>query len=1139
MKIVVFASGEGSNFEALAKELSVVLLVSDNLEAKVIEKASKRNIPHVAIVKMRDETREDHERRVLEHLSQLDFDLICLAGYRRILSPYFLSHFSSGSIVNIHPSLLPLHPGLKGYEESYNDSSLEGGITIHEVDAGMDTGKILKQVRFQKIANESFDNFKKRGLELEHQEYAQTIKSLFSKQYYHRVEVLPRSSDLLQSHIVLRSRLLWVKTKGPSADLLFKAQTLLSDAVSECAFVSFSDAYVSHLYKLGFASNCLERGFLAGVTDNTAYSAQEVFSSQTKRQDISIHSGEAWRGSIDFPGFNPLLQWQKNISTPFCEIIWPEVNIQSVPPKKIDLSGNDEDLLEMNKKNWWALSLSELQLVRDYFQIQNRKPSDVEMEIIAQTWSEHCKHKIFRAKIHFKDEDSSTEHVIDSIFKTYIKSLTEEIRKERKIDWLISVFDDNAGLVRWDDRLDMAIKVETHNSPSALDPYGGALTGILGVNRDILGVGMGAKPVANTNVFCLGPSQLADYLNEAWPLKVLDPQTVREGVHRGVKDGGNKSGIPTVNGAFHYDISFAGKPLVFCGSIGVIPQKIDNLATDKKRVNVGDLVVMAGGRIGKDGIHGATFSSMEWLEGTPASVVQIGDPFTQKRLLDFILEARDLNLFSGITDNGAGGLSSSIGEMAQLTNGAKIDLSKAPVKYPGLSCWELMVSESQERMTLAVPPQSWNEFQNLASRRGVEVTALGEFTNSGDLQVFFEENEVANLSLNFLHEALPVMELSAKWNSHYQWQDWCERPILKGSLPHNPDKKTLENVILTLLSSDNIRSHETWVRQYDHEVQAASRLKPFSLHGSPSDAGIIAMGPHGGNENTGIAVGSGLAPKMSTVNPYLMGVWAVDEAVRNTVCAGGDPERMALVDNFCWPDPIESQKNPDGAYKLGMLVKTSQGMADTCRAYGLPLVSGKDSMKNDAFVLSKGSEVKISATPTLLMTCMAHRPLIQKALPSYPPKSDLSLVLLKTDSPLMALTLSDHYKFEINKGDEVNLESLSLHYRHIHQAFKDDLLMSAHDVSEGGLLVCLAEIALERGVSSPLSGRWEELFGETVGMIVVSCENSKRDELISRFPKGHAQLIGASTENSELYLSHWDMRISQSQLIKAFKGDSK
>ncbi|MCK4944747.1 MAG: phosphoribosylformylglycinamidine synthase, partial [Alphaproteobacteria bacterium] len=407
----------------------------------------------------------------------------------------------------------------------------------------------------------------------------------------------------------------------------------------------------------------------------------------------------------------------------FGSVSLPKVILSSVLQiEDISLDLDDAELEVLSKERCLALTVAELKHIRDYYDRSDvqvaRKlkklpfcPTDVEIEILAQSWSEHCKHKIFSAKIEYQNA-SGEKQIIDSLYRTYIKGATQEIKEVRKLDWLISVFSDNAGIVRFDPEIDLCIKVETHNSPSALDPYGGALTGILGVNRDILGCGMGARPIANTDVFCFAPPDMPKKGEEKYmPEGVTSPRRVLEGVHRGVEDGGNKSGIPTVNGAFFFDRDYAGKPLVFVGTVGAMPQTLPNgCPSSAKELSSGDRIIVAGGAIGADGIHGATFSSLELNDDAPATAVQIGDPLTQKRLTDFLLEARDLGLYAALTDNGAGGLSSSVGEMAIISNGASLDLALCPVKYPGLSPWELMVSESQERMTFAVPESMLRRF---------------------------------------------------------------------------------------------------------------------------------------------------------------------------------------------------------------------------------------------------------------------------------------------------------------------------------------------------------------------------------------------------------------------------------------------
>jgi phosphoribosylformylglycinamidine synthase II/formyltetrahydrofolate-dependent phosphoribosylglycinamide formyltransferase len=1146
-KIVILASGRGSNAEAIynfskTNAFEIAAIISDNAKALVLEKAKNWNVPAIAVPRQVKETRGDHEARLMGQLKKLDFDLIVLAGYARLLSQQFLSEFPPRTIVNIHPSLLPLYPGLNSYQRAFADGVKESGITIHFVDEGMDTGEIILQEKFSREPSDDLESFEKRGLALEHKHYPEAIATILNQNFLYRVEIYPKKANLLAKPENLTAKLFWIKSEGPLPRLQNYVNDVLIDSVVEKAFIHQDRELESHLEALGFHQNdALEVSFLPGVTDNTAFSVRDAFKKhpELRGKELSVFSGKlifvkgetktSFRDKAFTKYANSWLEKVAPYSTEelrsplrFHSVHVPDVHLKETEVHYFDLNVSDEALVELSKNQLWALSLEELHFVRDHFKSLERKPSDVEMEIIAQTWSEHCKHKIFAATIEHEDQDG--KRTVQSVFKTFIKGATSRILEEGKIDWARSVFTDNAGIVRWDPKLDVCIKVETHNSPSALDPYGGALTGILGVNRDILGCGLGAKPIANTDVFCLPPEE-AD-ADGAWPKELHSPKRIRAGVHKGVQDGGNKSGIPTVNGAFYYDLSYSGKPLVYCGTIGVLPHKIGEHHSHEKNQKPGDLVVMVGGRIGKDGIHGATFSSLELKEGTPSTVVQIGDPLTQKRVTDFLLKARDLNLYTSITDNGAGGLSSSVGEMSAATNGAVIDLALAPVKYQGLSPAELMISESQERMTCAVNPAKWAEFKKLADDFNVEVSNLGTFTDDGYFTILYQSKEVAKLSLSFLHDDLPPMKLKSTWTPNYPRAPWknleTKRPL-----------KTIKDKVFALLSHENIRSHEGFVRQYDHEVKAASVTKPFSPSGAPSDAGVISMKPHGGGEHNGVAISSGLAPAVSLKDSRLMAMYSIDEAVRNAVVTGADPEKMVLVDNFCWPDPLPGPNNPDYSQKLGELVRANEGLYEMAVELGMPFVSGKDSMKNDAIVNFDGRKTKISVLPTLLITCMGHIENVEKVVrAAY--HVDEDLWLLGGDEELNSYTLSTFtHKLETN-WPEIAPRVLKERYRSFYYAIKLGLISGAHDVSEGGVLVALVEMALNSKLGFELTNLDEtKYFGEGMGMIVFSASASKRDA-IRQTLKG-AKMIGYSRNDDLIGVNQETFTVGDA--LAAYKGE--
>jgi phosphoribosylformylglycinamidine synthase len=852
--------------------------------------------------------------------------------------------------------------------------------------------------------------------------------------------------------------------------------------------------------------------YLPGVTDNVARSAREALALIGIKAEV--FSGHVYLNCFSEEMANPLIQnitkFDKLTNDRFHQIELPLVNLDhELKAETISLEMSDEDLLKLSDDRCLALSLDELKTIKKYYQTLGRWPTDVELEILAQTWSEHCKHKIFAANINYSESNSHQykkieNKKINSLYKSYVKKATKDVEQQRGIDWLISVFSDNAGIVRFDEKLDLCIKVETHNSPSALDPYGGALTGILGVNRDVLGTGMGARPIANTNVFCVGPyTWPRKGYNDHMPLGLMNPSEILTGVHKGVVDGGNKSGIPTVNGAMAFDPCFSGKPLVFCGTVGTLPPKLNSgRDSGKKYAQAGDHIIVVGGSVGADGIHGATFSSKELDESPPATAVQIGDPITQKRVGDFLMEARELEYYSSITDNGAGGLSSSVGEMAEATNGAKIDLSLCPLKYPGLSPWEVMISESQERMTLAVPKENVEKIIELANRRNVQIVDIGEFTDTGRFEIFWKDELVGDLTLEFMHDGLPPMNLEAVWEGPREINHWM------------PQEQKLNSVgvlesLKTVLADENIASKKYWVKQYDHEVQAATVIRPFvgAEQKTPNDSGVIALGVHGGEETNGVAISCGLAYQLSHDDPYIMAVTAVDEAVRNCVSQGANPEYICLLDNFCWPDPVVSQKNPDGRYKLGQLVRTCEGLYDVCVTYGMPLVSGKDSMKNDFKGRNrKGEKLEISIEPTLLVTAMAKID-IEDSVSSDVKNVDDLMYFINAQTGQYSLKNSVYSQYFNSEFDDLRTPDMAKNiefYKKVFNYNRTHGLKSSHDVSEGGVLVSIVESLFSSlddiSFGIDLVDEKEDFyFSEGTGGFVVSINPNNREVFENTF----------------------------------------
>lgn len=747
----------------------------------------------------------------------------------------------------------------------------------------------------------------------------------------------------------------------------------------------------------------------------------------------------------------------------------------------VDLELADGELAALSRERMLALDVAEMQAIQAQYrrpEVRTHReaaglpaqPTDIELEILAQTWSEHCKHKIFNALITYTDPNGQTR-TIDGLFKTYVKATTDAVADQA--DWLVSVFHDNAGLIRFDDNWLFALKAETHNSPSALDPYGGAITGIVGVNRDVLGAGLGCQCIFNTDVFCFA----SPFYDGPIPPRLMHPKRVLRGVHAGVKDGGNQSGIPNLNGAIVFHERFLGKPLVFCGTGGLIPAQAAGRPSHEKQARPGDRIVMCGGRIGKDGIHGATFSSEELHEGSPATAVQIGDAITQKKMADFLLEARDLGLFTCITDNGAGGLSSSVGEMAKSPGGCVVHLDRAPLKYPGLAPWEIFLSEAQERMTLAVPPEHLTAFLELSKRRGVESTDLGEFTDSGRLECRYDGRLIASLDMDFLHDGVPRMHLEAV--------DQAPAP----GPEHVPASADIATELKAVLGALNVCSKETFVRMYDHEVLAQSVLKQFqgAEADGPGNAGVIQPLP---DSPKGIAVACGICPKYSDLDTGAMMACAVDEAVRNLVAVGAKLDTIAGLDNFCWPDPVQSEKTPDGAFKLAQLVRCCEALYDTCVAYGIPLISGKDSMKNDYRI----GDTKISIPPTVLFTAAAilddasHVVTMDLKRPG-----DIVYVLGETRHELGG---SEYLALKGQLGatpPQVDAATARRRYKALAEAIARGLVASCHDCSDGGLGAALAESAFAGnvGLAADLTALGVDndlvaLFSETQSRFVVS-----------------------------------------------------
>ncbi len=713
---------------------------------------------------------------------------------------------------------------------------------------------------------------------------------------------------------------------------------------------------------------------------------------------------------------------------------------------------DDEQLLAVSKAGLLSLNLDEMRAIQQHYRGQQREPTDVELETLAQTWSEHCSHKTFKATIRYRELDHQGNELatetIHGLLKRYIMRATDEVKPA----WLVSAFSDNAGIIRLTASHDIAFKVETHNHPSAIEPFGGANTGVGGVIRDVVGVS--AQPIACTDVLCFGP---LDTSSEDLPSGILSPRRIASGVVGGVRDYGNKMGIPTVNGAILYHPGYIYNPLVFCGCLGILPH-----GSHPSGAQPGDLIVSLGGRTGRDGIHGATFSSGEMsleINTRAGTAVQIGAPITEKKVTDAILQARDRQLYHAITDCGAGGFSSAIGEMAEQT-GARVELAHAPLKYQGLAPWEIWLSEAQERMILAVPPEHLQELLEICAIEEVEATVLGTFTADRRLTLTYHDQLVADIDMAFLHHGQPDRTLDALWT---RAAPPIHEELLKLELELESFTQAINHslapTLLALLRHPSIASKEEVVRRYDHEVLGATVLKPLvgRANNGPGDAAVLQPYIEDQPSLAGVVLSNGINPLYGKIDPYHMAVNAVDEALRNLTAVGGDVTRAALLDNFCWGNPTDPEQ-------LGALVRAVQGCYAAARAFGTPFISGKDSLNNE--YRTDGRRIPVIAS--LLISAVG-------VIDDVTPTIDMSL---KTPGNLLYQVgatrnelAGSHYAevidpdsfaqlFTHTEVPQVDLKRARTTMQALGAAIRHGLVRACHDLSEGGLVLAAAEMSL-------------------------------------------------------------------------------
>ncbi|HME54634.1 MAG TPA: phosphoribosylformylglycinamidine synthase subunit PurL [Candidatus Lokiarchaeia archaeon] len=840
-------------------------------------------------------------------------------------------------------------------------------------------------------------------------------------------------------------------------------------------------------------------GYKPGVTDNIGHTASIAVKDLGLNIDESssdfIHSFSVhvlWNSTkkiiegIAKTLFNPVVEFaftsNEGVQLPDYNLS-KELNQDELVREIPIMQASNDELLEISRVGLLALNLDEMKCIQQHYMNLGREPTDIELETFAQTWSEHCVHKTLKGRFNFEVVDGKTKkkQTIDNLIKSTIFSATQTIKENAgENDICVSVFKDNAGIIKFNDNFNACFKAETHNHPSAKEPYGGAATGIGGVIRDILAAGMGAKPIANTDIFCFAEP---NFPAKDVPEGIIPPKKIMEGVVAGVRGYGNPMGIPTVNGSIYFDKRYLGNPLVFCGTIGIIPRFIQGKPSEDKEPRAGDHLVFVGGKTGRDGIHGATFASLEMDKNTTSNPVQIGDPITEQMFMEAMFKARDKQLYDFVQDCGGGGLSSAFGEMAAGL-GCVIQLDKVPLKYQGLRPWEIWISESQERQAFAVPPEKIEEFTRIFESEDVGVYNIGYLTDDKRLVLKYNDTVVADINVEFLHEGIPKVTTRATWN--------VPTKIRKEFSPPDDYFKVLAKI----LSCWNVCSKEWVIRLYDSEVIDSTVIRPLQgvKNDGPGDAAVLKPDA---SSYEGLVISNGMNPKYGDIDPYWMAASGIDEAARNAVCSGANPDHMALLDNFCWG-------NPRDAMQMGRLVLACNACKDISIALGMPFISGKDSLNNEY----KTDSGTISIPATLLISAIGKCEDVRKAMTSYFKAAGSSIYILGMSDDELG---GSHYLEVIGETNANNIvprvdpAKFKESYIKLHKAMLNSLVVAAHDCSEGGIAVTLSEMCFsgELGAKIHLSNvpvtetcNRDDLvlFSESNGRIIVEIPNGKESE---------------------------------------------
>ncbi len=935
----------------------------------------------------------------------------------------------------------------------------------------------------------------------------------------------------------IRTAECYLVNKNIDQEVQNSVSKMLENPVFESSVLDSSNAPADFDY-------AVEIGFLPGVTDNLGATVREAIEDLTK-QDFDYPSENVFSSTLLYISGDISEEEAKEVGLLFAndliqrisvktkdqfiadegmDIIIPEVKLDQAPSvDQVDLEVSYDELKVLGKKGIkntngtyrgpLALSVIQLHEIREHFRNLGRNPFDIELESIAQTWSEHCKHTIFANAI---------DEISDGLYKGLIKKATNDIRANKgDDDFCVSVFKDNSGGIIFDENYVVTDKAETHNSPSALDPFGGAITGIVGVNRDCLGYGLGAKPSLNRYGFCCGdPREELDlYRQKNKENPIIQPRGILDGVVGGINSGGNESGIPCPQGFVYFDKRFSGKPLVFAGTVGIIPKEIQGHDSSEKKANPGDLAIVAGGRVGLDGVHGATFSSEALDSGSPATAVQIGDPITQKKMSDAIIrEAREL--YSAVTDNGAGGISCSIPEMAESSGcGCRVDLEKVPLKYPNLSPWEIWISESQERMTFSVPPENVDTMIKLFEQRGVEAVVVGEFTDDGQCRVDFNGETIMDIDIEFMQDGWPRQHLKTAEVEAKELDVGSEKELFS-------EPKNYTATLNELLSRPNICSYEFISKQYDHNVQSNSVTKPLQGPGRVNTSAVVSKPVL--ESNKGVVTSQGINPRYSDIDCYHMAAASIDDAVAAAVATGANVDYLAIMDNFCWC-------SSDDPARLGQLKKAVQACYDVAVKYGTPYISGKDSMYNDFKGFdSKNNPVHVAIPPTLLVSGLGVIPDVSKAVTlDFKIPGDLIYIIGETKEELGGSEYFDHQGHIGISVPQVDTDIALDRYRKMYQANQDRLLASSIHVDRGGIAVSLAKAAIAGQAGIDVNIEADDrtdfhLFSESKSRFIVSINPDNKEKFEALFPESIN--IGSVSDSDNLSIQSNNEQIISSQI---------